>query len=152
MDELSSKGFSDVKASFKPDRVQVVVNAPFAEGRNAGQILDSHGPLMSDEDARAANEDPDPSPSRAPVGILSKVRDPATPLSDILGLRVLINDPAPLSNRLGWPTLFGSVRRAQQRPVAPPPDSSSKNEPASSGAPVGEGSPSRERRRPHTPP
>ena len=47
IDELSAKGFSDVKALFKPDHVRVVVNARFGEGRNASEILDRHGPLTS---------------------------------------------------------------------------------------------------------
>jgi hypothetical protein len=182
IDELSSKGFSDVKASFKPDRVQVVVNARFGEGRNAAEILDRHEPLASDE-AGSADDGSDPFPSRAPAGILSKVQDPATPLSNILGLPVLsrglsglapkslIHDPAPLSNWLNWPTLYGVKGVARKAPVAPAPDSPSKDKEASSatlageerpdnapkdeeaalGTAAGEGRPSRERRRPHAP-
>ena len=148
IDELSSKGFSDVKANFKPDRVRVAVNARFGEARNAAQILDRHGPLTSEEAGSEANDNSDPFPSRAPAGILSKVQDPATPLSNILGLRVLtkglsglapkalIDDPAPLSNWLGWPTLYGATQR---RPAASPPDSPQKDAEASSSTPGGEG-------------
>jgi hypothetical protein len=141
IDELASKGFSDVKALFKPDHVRVVVNARFGEGRNAAQILDSHGPLTPEEAARSAKDDPDPFPARAAAGILAKVEDPATPLSNILGLRVLINDPAPLSNWLGWPTLFGSTRRSQQRPAAASADGPSKNAEAASATAAGTGFP-----------
>ncbi len=150
IDELSSKGFSDVKASFNPDRVRVVVNAHFGEGRNAAQILDRHGPLTADEAGSEANDDSDLFASRAPSGPLSKVQDPATPLSNILGLPVLtkglsrfapkslIHDPAPLSTWLGWPTLFGATGGARKGPVASPPDSPSKDKEASSATPVAE--------------
>ena len=67
IDELSAKGFSDMKALFKPDHVRVVVNARFGEGRNASEILDRHGPLTSGE---AANDD-----SR-PVSVAIGGRDP----------------------------------------------------------------------------
>ncbi len=147
IDELSAKGFSDVKALFKPDHVRVVVNARFGEGRNASEILDRHGPLTSGE---AANDDSDPSPSRSAAGILSKVQDPATPLSNILGLPVLskglsrlapkslIYDPAPLSNWLNWPTLYGATGGARKGSVASPADSPAKDGPSSSGTPVGQ--------------
>ena len=39
-----------MKASFKPDRVLVAVDAPFGEGQRAAQILDSYGPLASDDE------------------------------------------------------------------------------------------------------
>ena len=149
IDELSSKGFSDVKASFKPDHVRVVVNARFGEGRNAAQILDNHEPLTPEESARVAKEDPDPFPSRAAAGIMSKVEDPATPLSNILGMRVLINDPAPLSNWLGWPTLFGSTPRAAQPPAVPPLPAAFRKTGRPQGRPIGRHTPtSRRTRRP----
>ena len=53
----------------------------------------------------------------APGGFASKIKNPATPLSDLLGWKVLsdkkgpfwpealIDDPAPLSNKFGWSIL-----------------------------------------------
>lgn len=76
LDELSSKGFSDVKASFKPDRIRVAVNAHFGEARNAAQILDRHGPLTSDEAGSEAHDDPEMFPSRARQGCFRKSRTP----------------------------------------------------------------------------
>ncbi len=124
VDELSSNGFSDVRAWFRPDRAGVAVNAPFGEGQSAGQIMDRHGPLISNEEV----DEPDLFGSRrSVVGMRAGAGDPATPLSSFFGWPVLIhglswfapkaliNDPAPLSNWLGWPTLYGSVRGSRPR-------------------------------------
>ena len=43
MDELFAKGFTEVKASFNPDKVQVAVNAPSGQGIAVAKILDSYG-------------------------------------------------------------------------------------------------------------
>ena len=117
MDELLSQGFSEVNASFKPDRARVDVDAPFGEGQRVAQILDRHGPLGPD-DERSAGE------PNARAGVVGKVTDWAAPLSSLLGWKVLsdyrspfwpqalVHDPAPLSTRLGWPVLCGPTRSA----------------------------------------
>ena len=88
VDELTSNGFSDVRAWFKPNRAGVAVNAPFGEGQRAEQILDRHGPLISNEEEAV----PDLFGSRRSViGIRSGDGDPATPLSNIFGWPVLID-------------------------------------------------------------
>jgi hypothetical protein len=112
MDELFAKGFTEVKASFKPDKVLVAVNAPSGKGTTAAKILESHGPLEAD-DEEWEKEGVEP----AAGGFASKIKNPATPLSDLLGWKVLsdkkgpfwpaalIDDPAPLSNKFGWSVL-----------------------------------------------
>ena len=145
VDELSSYGFSDVRAWFKPTRAGVAVDAPFGEGQTAAQILDRHGPLISNEEEAV----PDLFGSRrAVIGILSKNGDPATPLSDFFGWRVLIDglswfapkalidDPAPLSSWLGWSTLFGSLNSPLRGPAAPVRPRPSKDEGTSSSTAV----------------
>ncbi|RBP14101.1 hypothetical protein DFR50_110126 [Roseiarcus fermentans] len=112
MDELSSQGFSDVEASFGPDRVRVAVNAPFGEGQRAAQILDRHGPMASGEADAGAG-----SPTAAPAFDCAKIKDSAAPLSEFFGWSVLndarspfwpealVDDPTPLSTRMGWSVL-----------------------------------------------
>ncbi len=127
MDELLSQGFSEVNASFKPDRARVDVDAPFGEGQRVAQILDRHGPLGPD-DERSAGE------PNARAGVVGKVTDWAAPLSSLLGWKVLsdyrspfwpqalVHDPAPLSTRLGWPVLCGPTRSAAPRREATAPE------------------------------
>ncbi len=112
MDELFAKGFTEVKASFNPDKVLVAVNAPSGQGVVAAKILESHGPLAVD-DEEWAKEGVEP----AARGFASKIKNPATPLSDLFGWKVLsdkkgpfwpaalMDDPAPLSNKFGWSLL-----------------------------------------------
>ena len=112
IDELSSKGFSDVKASFKPDKVLVAVNAPSGKGTSVAKILESHEPLEAD-DEEWEKEGLEP----AAGGFASKIKNPATPLSDLFGWKVLsdkkgpfwpaalIDDPTPLSSKFGWSVL-----------------------------------------------
>ena len=113
MDELFANGFKEVKASFKPDKVLVAVNAPFGEGTKAAKILDSHGPLTSDDEEWAKEG----ATFSSGGGLAGKIQDPATPLSNLLGWKVLsdwkspfwpqslIDDPAPLSKKFGWSVL-----------------------------------------------
>ncbi len=148
VDELSSNGFSDVRAWFKPNRAGVAVNAPFGEGQRAEQILDRHGPLISNEEVV---DEPELFGSRRPVvGIRSGVRDSAAPLSSFFGWPVLIhglswfapkaliNDPAPLSSWLGWPTLYGSLNSPSRGPAAPVRPRPSKDEQTAAETTVGE--------------
>ena len=116
MDELSSQGFLEVRASYKPDRVRVAVNAPFGEGQRAAKILDRHGPLAADD---TEWEDEVKSPSASRSLDCATLAASATPLSDLFGWRVLTtddykspvwpaalsDDPTPLSNKMGWSVL-----------------------------------------------
>jgi len=118
MDALMAKGFDDVKASFKPGKVQVAVNAPFGEGATAAKILDSHGPSAL-EDAEFAEEGPKAQVVARPFDFES-FKHSATPLSDFFGWSVLkdyrspfwpealLDDPTPLSNKFGWSVLYGA--------------------------------------------
>jgi hypothetical protein len=132
MDELFSQGFSEVKASFKPDRVRVAVNARFGEGQRVKQILDSHEPLASDDEDWGSEDNEFPAAARASG---SKVTDWAAPLSSLLGWKVLsdyqspfwpkalVDDPAPLSTWLNWPVLTGASRLKAPTASAPEADS-----------------------------
>lgn len=112
MDELFAKGFTEVKASFNPDKVLVAVNAPHGQGVTAAKILDSHEPLTVDDEEWAKE-----GAQTSAGGFASKIKNPATPLSDLFGWKVLsdkkgpfwpetlIDDPAPLSNKFGWSIL-----------------------------------------------
>lgn len=123
MDELVSQGFADVKASFRPDRVRVAVNAPFGEGRRATQILDRFGPITSDDEAW---QDAKSSPTARDLD-WAKIASSATPLSDFFGWSVLkdyrsplwpkalVADPTPLSNKFGWSVLYGASSQAERR-------------------------------------
>jgi len=117
VDELSANGFSDVRAWFRPDRAGVAVDAAFGKGQTAAQILDRHGPVLTNEEEIV----PDVFPPRAVVGLRSRGRSSATPLSDLFGWTVLshglsplapkalIDEASPLSRWLGWSTLYGSL-------------------------------------------
>jgi hypothetical protein len=68
----------------------VSVRAPFGFAVTATEILDRHGPI----------------PTGLPDdGYEPPVRDPAAPLSSAWGWPVLSNNPTPLSSFLHWPTL-----------------------------------------------
>ena len=125
IEELLSQGFSDVTASYKPDRVRIAVNAPFGKGQQVAQVLDSHGPVASDEEGWA--NDAKESSTAAQGAKSGSVTDWAAPLSSIFGWKVLsdyrsplwpealVADPAPLSTWLGWPVLCGASRRTAPR-------------------------------------
>ncbi len=134
MDELLSQGFADVKASFKPDRVLVAVNAAFGEGQRATQILDRYQSIAPDDEGSA---DEAATSAPAPRNLdWAKIANSATPLSDFFGWSVLkdyrspvwpkalVDDPTPLSNKFGWSVLYGASggtdpRRAGDRLSAP---------------------------------
>jgi hypothetical protein len=126
----------------------VVVDPLFGYARVATQILDSHDPIAVDvpEDvtspttrsARApagSTERSAAAPLSAALGMPVLSSDP-TPLSTWLGWRVLkpeqttlttgdsirkqSNDPAPLSKKLGLPTLSGKLPSARLLPDAAP--------------------------------
>lgn len=118
MDALLAKGFDDVKASFRPGKVQVAVNARFGEGAAAAQILDSFGPSAVHDEEFA--EEAAKAPAVARPFEFANFKDSATPLSDFFGWSVLkeyrspfwpealIDDPTPLSNKFGWSVLYGA--------------------------------------------
>jgi len=68
----------------------VSVRAPFGYATTATEILDRHGPVATDL--------PD-------HGYELPTRDPAAPLSSAWGWPVLSSNPTPLSSFLHWPTL-----------------------------------------------
>ena len=129
MDELFSKGFKEVKASFKPNRVRVAVEAPFGEGAKAAAILDKFEPLAADdtkwEDEGAASGS---AAARKPFD-WSKISELATPLSDFFNWRVLSDkkspfwpevlndDPTPLSKKMNWAVL--SAKDGDKNPGTP---------------------------------
>jgi hypothetical protein len=125
MDELLSQGFTDVKASYTPDRVRIAVNAPFGEGQRATQILDRYEPIASDEEG-LADEDAQSAPTARDLD-WAKIASSATPLSDFFGWSVLkdyrspfwpkalVDDPTPLSNKFGWSVLYGAFSGAERR-------------------------------------
>ncbi|RBP16207.1 hypothetical protein DFR50_106169 [Roseiarcus fermentans] len=166
IDELSSSGFGEVQASFDPGRVTVSVDPPFGQGAKAARILDSHGPSKD----LGAQED------SGPLGARPRSQDPATPLSNWLGLPVLLHglsplapkaliaDPAPLSTWLGWPTLgVGPARPVEPAAARPPGDEKAPaSTPEAAAAPptvaetpaapvVEKERPSREKRQPDSP-
>ncbi len=115
---IMETGVPPAHASIYAERVRqgdvlVAVCPPFGYGLPATQIMDSHDPIAVDL-PEAAPVGPG-TRSAATSGAISgatpgtttstRVRDDATPLSSALGLRVLLSDPAPLSNYLNWRTL-----------------------------------------------
>ncbi|RBP14102.1 hypothetical protein DFR50_110127 [Roseiarcus fermentans] len=115
IDELGAKGFKEVKASFKPDKVLVAVTAPFGDGAAVAKILDSHGGVATSEEI--ADEGGKTVAAVRPFDF-AKWKDSPTPLSDFFGWSVLKNDykspfwpealsddPTPLSTKMGWSVL-----------------------------------------------
>ena len=127
IDELSKKGFKEVKASFKPDKVLVSVTAPFGDGATVAKILDSYGPSASSD----ADWAEDGVKAVRPFDF-AKWADSAAPLSDFFGWSVLKDykspfwpetlndDPTPFSNKMGWSVLSKLKEGSKVKNLATP--------------------------------
>lgn len=125
LSKAESEGFAGEVAK---GRTLVVVHAPFGGGKRATAALDRHNPMASNEAPSPAAKAPmsfganfkydEAAPLSSTMQWRTLLSD-ATPLSDYFkiptlmdfscsrrfGFNELLEDPAPLSKRFGWPLL-----------------------------------------------
>ncbi len=97
VDAMVQRGVSPPHARYCVKRITegaalVIVNAPFGAGAKATSILEKHNPDATEEVAASIYSGP--------------TEDPATPLSNLFGLPVLLRNPTPLSSWLKLPIFW----------------------------------------------